>query len=147
MEILKTGKYVVYGGKPYPYRVHKTHLTIYGNITDGFEQFISEYTILDGEKFYYKEPVVTYRKDISFSEISEAYDLRYEAIYQGEKFAVLFNSDSLTVTLRWNHGNEPDIEGFKRMDKFYWDKTVRISEIELVPVKTPIDLSNYLPQK
>lgn len=78
---------------------------------------------------------------------SNCYKLYYEAIYQGEKFAVLFNSDSSTVTLRWNHGNEPDIEGFKRMDKFYWDKTVRISEIELVPVKTPIDLSKYLPQK
>ncbi|GAB2027558.1 hypothetical protein [Lactovum odontotermitis] len=87
---------------------------------------------------YYKFLIDTKKK---LELVSNAYSLHYEANYQGERYGALFNPGDTIVTLRSDH----EVEGFQRMDKFYWDKDVDISEVEIIPVKEPIDLVQFLP--
>ncbi|WP_460017459.1 hypothetical protein [Lactovum odontotermitis] len=58
------------------------------------------------------------------------------------RMGALFNPGDTIVTLRSDH----EVEGFQRMDKFYWDKDIDISEVEIIPVKEPINLSQFLPK-
>ncbi|GAB2027557.1 hypothetical protein [Lactovum odontotermitis] len=121
------------------------------NIVRGFEIITSDKNYIkygfsigksryvnDGEEFYYfpLDTVENLRK------VTNAYDLHYEANYQGERYGALFNPGDTIVTLRSDH----EVEGFQRMDKFYWDKDIDISEVEIIPVKEPIDLVQFLPK-
>ncbi|WP_025083773.1 hypothetical protein [Latilactobacillus fuchuensis] len=74
---------------------------------------------------------------------TNAYTLYYQAIYQGIKFGALVDPNSPIITLTCN--SEPTIPDFKRVDKFGWEKDVDISEVAIIPVKDPIDLTRYLP--
>ena len=99
MKIQESGNYVVYNNKPYIYRIHETFITIYGDETDHFNKFVNDHTIVDGEKVYNKKPIITFRKNITFSDVLSAYDLHYEADYQGERFLALVGPNNPKITL------------------------------------------------
>ncbi len=77
--------------------------------------------------------------------VSDAYDLYYEAIYQGEKFDALFNPGDSIITLSSATYDMPVITGFVNCGKGEWQKDVDISEVEIIPIKEPIDLTQFLP--
>lgn len=151
MKLQKAGKYVVYSSKSYQFKIQSTYITIYGDETDNFTKHILDHEIVNtslGERrIDYDIPVTIYRKNVSFSEITNAYDLRYQARYQGEVFGALTDPDSPIVALVINSPEQSKgISGFVNYSKGEWVKEVDISEVTLIPIKTPIDLSQYLPK-
>lgn len=123
----------------------ETHLFTDGgpNFTSTNEKILDyggEAKTYEGQK-YYQYTADTIEKLKFFT---NAYDLYYEAVYKGERFKagvykspqiVLFSNDSsLGKKLNFTHVN-----------KFEWEKIVDISEVEIIPVKEPIDLTKFLP--
>ena len=80
--------------------------------------------------------------------VSNAHKLHYEAIYKGEKFrASVFNYPKITLfagTNDYGAAAKTNIEGFK-LEVGRWVKKVDVSEVELIPIKKTIDLTQFLP--
>lgn len=79
---------------------------------------------------------------------TNAYDLRYKALYQGEGFSAGVSSYPQIIlfagTFDYGASATTTIKGFE-IEAGNWVKKVDISEVTLIPIKIPIDLSQYLP--
>ena len=109
----------------------------------GFEAGVSRY-VNDGNKFYFF-PLNTAE---NLEKITNAYDLHYKAFYQGEEFSAGVSSYPQIIlfagTFDYGASATTTIKGFE-IEAGNCVKKVDISEVTLIPIKTPIDLSEYLP--
>lgn len=80
--------------------------------------------------------------------VSNAYDLYYEAVYNGERFrAGVYHFPQITLfagTNDYGATAKTNIEGFK-LEVGNWVKKVDVSEVELIPIKEAIDLTQFFP--
>ncbi|GAB2025412.1 hypothetical protein OfM1_14830 [Lactovum odontotermitis] len=94
---------------------------------------------------YYKFLIDTKKK---LELVSNAYSLHYEAIYQDERFGASVSKYPLITlfagTNDYSAKARTNIEGFTN-EVGRWVKHVDVSEVEIIPVKEPIDLVQFLP--
>ncbi|MGD7043213.1 hypothetical protein [Jeotgalibacillus proteolyticus] len=91
--------------------------------------------VIYSSKYIDRENLPTlYFKEIKKAEIDEMYEVDYKATYRGEKFNLSFNNTgsefrrTIDAELAYQYG-------FKRTDKYYYEKVVSESEIEIIEVK------------
>lgn len=138
-----TGKYVTFipTNKEYPLIGTSKGLAIFENDKKYLEYGFESTQNFKGQDYYQLVIDTTDKLDL----FTDAYDLHYEVAYLGERYKAMLNSDHTIVTLYVESYDKPNIVGFRNYSQGEWIKDVEASEVEIIAVKDPIDLSKYLP--
>ncbi|SDZ50617.1 hypothetical protein SAMN05421736_11534 [Evansella caseinilytica] len=74
-------------------------------------------------------------KEVKRAEIDEIYEIDYDAKYKGKVYSLSFNKQNSEFWLGTNDAELARKYGFERTDKYYYEKRVELTEIEIIKKK------------